>query len=307
MRKVLLTFVAIAGAALVNQAAAQGINNIRINEVLVHNEDNYMDDYGHRSSWIEIFNSGYEAVNVSSCYIGVTRTDGSETLYPIPSSDPATLMHNQTYLVFFCEGTDTKGTFFTNFTLEGVRKITFYSAGRNMIDEFELDPASQRPDVSVGYMSPDGISEPVVMSLPRTTPNATNETVATVPKDELFRQRDSSGGVMAIIAMSVVFIALVLIFFVLKAFGMAMIRMHERKALKAAAAIEAAAPPAAAKRKSAGAQVEEEMAAVALALKMYQEEQHILESTVITINRASRVYSPWSSKIHGIPAIPIKN
>jgi hypothetical protein len=49
------------------------------------------------------------------------------------------------------------------------------------------------------------------------------------------------------------------------------------------------------------------MAAVALALKMYQEEQHILESTVITINRASRVYSPWSSKIHGIPPIPIKN
>jgi hypothetical protein len=90
---------------------------------------------------------------------------------------------------------------------------------------------------------------------------------------------------------------------VLKGFGMAMIRLHERKAVKAAVA---AAPPAP-KKKPAGTQVEQEMAAVALALKMYQEEQHILESTVITINRASRVYSPWSSKIHGIPPVPIKN
>lgn len=50
----------------------------------------------------------------------------------------------------------------------------------------------------------------------------------------------------------------------------------------------------------------EEVAAMALALKMYQEEVHIMESTVITINRVSRVYSPWNSKIHGIPPMPIK-
>jgi Na+-transporting methylmalonyl-CoA/oxaloacetate decarboxylase gamma subunit len=303
MRRTLLTTVAVLGLALigVNRAAAQGINNVRINEVLVMNENNYMDGYGHRSSWIEIFNSGYEQLNVASCNIGVTRTDGSETIYNIPSGDPATAMHSQTYLVFFCEGTDTKGTFYTNFTLEGVSKITFYSAGMNVIDEFTLDPAAQVPDVSVGWMSRDGIAPSVVMTLPRTTPNATNETIATVPKDELFRQRDSSGGVMAIIAMAVVFTALVLIFFVLKAFGMAMMRLHARREAKP---VEATPAP---KRKGASAQVEQEMAAVALALKLYQEEQHIAESTVITINRASRVYSPWSSKIHGIPPIPAKH
>jgi Na+-transporting methylmalonyl-CoA/oxaloacetate decarboxylase gamma subunit len=293
------------GAALcvggLNRAGAQGINNVRINEVLVVNGNNYMDGYGHRSSWIEIFNAGYEAIDVRSCYIGVTRADGSETLYNIPSGDPATAMHSQTYLVFFCEGTDTKGTFYTNFTLDGVNKITFYSASKVVIDQFTLDPGTQVTDVSVGYMSRDGISAPEVMSLPRTTPNATNETLATVPKHELFRQRDSWGGVMSIIAMTVVFSALVLIFFVLKAFGMAMIRMHARREAKPAE--EAPAP----KRKPASAQVEEELAAVALALKLYQEEQHIAESTVITINRASRVYSPWSSKIHGIPPVPIKN
>jgi Na+-transporting methylmalonyl-CoA/oxaloacetate decarboxylase gamma subunit len=294
---------AIAGAAFFNKNVAQGVNNIRINEVLVRNVDNYMDDYGQRSSWIELFNSGYELVNIGGCWLGVTGADGRETLYPIPSNDPSTQMHQQTFALFFCEGTDTKGTYYTNFTLEGVTKISFYNQGKNLVNEFELDHLAQQPDVSVGWMKPDGIGEAVVMTLPKTTPAATNETIATVPKDELFRQRDSSGGVMSIIAMTVVFSALVLIFFVLKAFGIVMIRMHERKAVKAAVA---EAPPAP-KKKPAGAQVEQEMAAIALALKMFQEEQHILESTVITINRASRVYSPWSSKIHGIPPIPIKN
>jgi Na+-transporting methylmalonyl-CoA/oxaloacetate decarboxylase gamma subunit len=284
------------------EADAQGINNVRINEVLVVNQDNYVDGYGQRSSWIELHNAGYELVNIGGCYIGVTRADGSETLYNIPTNDPATQLHQQTYALFFCEGTDTKGTFYTNFTLEGVTKISFYNQGKALIDSFELDHLQQVADVSVGWMSRDGIALAEVMTLPKTTPGATNETIATVPKDELFRQRDSSGGVMAIIAMTVVFSALVLIFFVLKAFGMAMVRMQDRKTKKPAEA--APTPP---KRKPAGEQVQEEMAAIALALKMFQEEQHILEATVITINRASRVYSPWSSKIHGIPPIPSKN
>jgi hypothetical protein len=77
-----------------------------------------------------------------------------------------------------------------------------------------------------------------------------------------------------------------------------MVWLHERKAAKP---VEAAPAP---RRKPAGEQVQEELAAAALALKLYQEELHIRESTVITINRASRVYSPWSSKIHGIPPVP---
>jgi Na+-transporting methylmalonyl-CoA/oxaloacetate decarboxylase gamma subunit len=285
-------------------ASAQGINNVRINEVLVENQNNYMDDYGHRSSWIELFNTGYEVLNVASCYLGVTDASGKETLYTIPSSDPNTVMHARTYLVFFCEGTDTKGTFYTNFTLQGATKITLYSGSKIVIDEFAIDPAAQRPDVSMGYMSKDGVSPSEIMALPRTTPASTNETVSAVPKAELFLQRDPAGVVMAIIAMSVVFSALLLIFFVLKGFGIMMVRLEERKNAAPAAVATAAAPKL--KSGSVGDKFEEEAAAIGLALRMYQEERHINETTVITINRASRVYSPWSSKIHGIPAMPTK-
>jgi Na+-transporting methylmalonyl-CoA/oxaloacetate decarboxylase gamma subunit len=106
---------------------------------------------------------------------------------------------------------------------------------------------------------------------------------------------------MAIIAMSVVFLALVLIFFVLKGFGLFMVWFHERRNQKSS---EGGAVKGI--KKPVSSQVEEEMAAIGLALKMYQEEQHVHEATVLTINRASRVYSPWSSKIHGIPAVPNK-
>lgn len=45
-------------------------------------------------------------------------------------------------------------------------------------------------------------------------------------------------------------------------------------------------------------------AAISLALHLYQKEIHDFENTVITIKKAVRPYSPWSSKIYGIRQMP---
>lgn len=45
----------------------------------------------------------------------------------------------------------------------------------------------------------------------KTTPLATNEVNEEVPRHEVFRQRDETGAVMSLTAMSVVFLALVAI------------------------------------------------------------------------------------------------
>lgn len=45
-------------------------------------------------------------------------------------------------------------------------------------------------------------------------------------------------------------------------------------------------------------------AAIAAALFLYSQELHDQESTVLTINRVSRTYSPWSSKIYGLRQNP---
>jgi glutaconyl-CoA/methylmalonyl-CoA decarboxylase subunit delta len=44
----------------------------------------------------------------------------------------------------------------------------------------------------------------------------------------------------------------------------------------------------------------DEIAAIAMALHLYANDLHDNESLTLTINKISRAYSPWSSKIYGI-------
>ncbi len=120
-----------------------------------------------------------------------------------------------------------------------------------------------------------------------------------VSKAEEFRQRDPSGGVMSIIAISIVFFALVCVSLVVRGYGAVMQHYFNKPV-----SVPVAAVPK--KSKSSVQQLDECIAAIGLAVRLYQEEQHIHESHVITINRASRLYSPWSSKIHGITQLPDK-
>ena len=50
-------------------AKAQRATSMRINEVLVINEDNFVDDYGKRHAWIELFNNSAGSVNIAGCYL----------------------------------------------------------------------------------------------------------------------------------------------------------------------------------------------------------------------------------------------
>ena len=45
-------------------------------------------------------------------------------------------------------------------------------------------------------------------------------------------------------------------------------------------------------------------AAIAMTLYLYSSELHDAENTVLTINKVSRAYSPWSSKFYGLRKSP---
>lgn len=49
---------------------------------------------------------------------------------------------------------------------------------------------------------------------------------------------------------------------------------------------------------------DEEIAAIATAMKIYKGALHDKESEVITILNIKRAYSPWNSKIHGLTQLP---
>ena len=117
-----------------------------------------------------------------------------------------------------------------------------------------------------------------------------------MPKHERMRQADPHGFTMTITAVAVVFSALILLYFAFWALGKIMIRIAKRNKQKAAGV--SVAPTE--KKKDDGAIVGAEIAAIGMALKMYQDEMHDIESHVLTINRVAKAYSPWSSKIYGL-------
>ena len=82
-------------------AKAQRATSMRINEVLVINEDNFVDDYGKRHAWIELFNNSAGSVNIAGCYL--TNDKSNPKKYPIPKGDVLTVIPPRQHTLFWAE------------------------------------------------------------------------------------------------------------------------------------------------------------------------------------------------------------
>jgi sodium pump decarboxylase gamma subunit len=103
---------------------------------------------------------------------------------------------------------------------------------------------------------------------------------------------------MAGIGFLIVFAVLVLLIFIMK--GMGWIFTRERKP-------RVAATPVSEPASDHAISDQELVAAIATALKLYKSDLHDRESETLTINRITRAYSPWNSKIHGLTQLPEKH
>ena len=267
---------------------AQSTSDLRINEVLILNNSNYVDSYGNRGAWIEIFNSAYNKVNIGGCYL--TDDLNNPTKYKIPRNDPNTVIPSRFYLIFWADNKTTHGTFHLNFKLDSTSKvIALYSGdGKTLIDSVSI--LTKKRDISYAR-SIDGSG--IWQEMVKTTPMATNMTIEEISAGQKFAKSDPRGIGMAIVAMSVVFSALLLLFLIFKQIGLFNVRKQKEK-IKAQAALEGKPVPS---HEEVSGEV---FAAISTAIYLYQNEQHDVESTILTITRASKTYSPWSSKIYGL-------
>ena len=275
-------------------AKAQRATSMRINEVLVINDDNFVDDYGKRHAWIELFNTSAGTVNIAGCYL--TDDKNNPKKYPIPKGDVLTQIPPRQHTLFWADGEPDRGTFHVNFTLDPSKEnyIALYDAdGRTLIDEITV-PAAQRPDVSYGRVI-DGQEE--WAQLTKVTPSTNNLTLDSNEKIENFKNNDSLGIGMTITAMAVVFLGLLLLYLIFKQVGKAAIAASKRNAEKAGAPVSASAPD-----EVSG----EVFAAIATALYEMSDDNHDIEHTVLTIRKVRRAYSPWSSKIYSLRETPRK-
>lgn len=112
-----------------------------------------------------------------------------------------------------------------------------------------------------------------------------------------FAELDPVGIGMTVIAMSVVFLALIMLYLVFKnvsrIYSIDIKRRWFQKKGKPEEQAEQTEDPTG-----------ELGAAIALALYFYQNELHDHENTLLTIKKVARTYSPWSSKIYGLRKNP---
>jgi sodium pump decarboxylase gamma subunit len=287
---------------------AQGRKSIRINEVMVQNTENAVDDYGCHSAWIELFNGNFAPQNI--CGMFLTDDPQNPTKYPVPLGDSNTEIPRREHVVFWADGEPTRGTFHLNFTLNpGVDNTVYlYDAdGITLIDQVTI-PAALGENESYARISDgadtwqvrDNSSDELYV-----TPSSANVIKGPNPNINKFRTIDGHGFGMTVMAMGVVFTALLVLcicFYIISKIGAGAQRARKMLAhgVKTSAAAEDV--PAAVAATDSG----EEIAAIAMALYEHLN-VHDTENTILTINKVKRAYSPWSSKIYSMRQTPSKH
>ncbi len=297
MKKSVLT---ILFAALALVASAQSRTALRINEVMVVNDSSMVDEYGNHVAWVELFNTNFAPLQISSMYL---TTDPSQPrMYPVPLGDVKTKVEPRQHVVFFADGEPNKGTFHTSFVfIPGVDNwIGLYDTdGETLIDEVVV-PASLLPDQSWARTD-DGTGEWALRTggdSDYVTPGSANVIKEENPKVAYFAKFDEHGFGMTLMAMGIVFSALLVLYLSFHAIGNVggtISKLNKRRAhgvtKEEASADELTVDSG------------EAIAAVVMALNEHLD-AHDAESAVLTINKVKRAYSPWSSKIYSLREVP---
>ena len=128
-------------------SSAQGDRLIKINEILVFNESNFIDDYGNHTAWIELFNPAYNTVNIAKMF--VTNDPKNPTKYRIPDAGSLTIIEPRSFLILYADNKPSRGVFHVNFILEESGYFAIYdSDGKTLMDEISY-PA-QKTDITYG-------------------------------------------------------------------------------------------------------------------------------------------------------------
>lgn len=114
-------------------------------------------------------------------------------------------------------------------------------------------------------------------------------------------ENDPLGLTVTLISVIVVLSALILLGVLIWGFSEAMIYSEQRQAELSRKKLSNAKAGITCVEEQQNGEI---IAAISLALKLHKEALHDNESKVITINTVARVYSPWSSKIHGLTNLP---
>ena len=277
-----------------------------LNEVLIENTDNFQDDYGVQSAWIEVFNKSYTSADLAGFQLKMSNQAGDTATYFIPKGDVLTMVKPRQHALFWADGQPNRGTFHTNFVMDGntATWVGLYDSGKKLVDQVTIPANALQANQSYARVS-DAAAEWEVKGAAAdkyVTPSTNNKTLEGNAKMEKFQEHDSTGIGMAITAMSVVFFGLILLYICFRGIGKLAIMLRRRNAMEA----KDIKCEEEAKEKKLGEAPGEVIAAISMAMHEMQNDVHDVEDTVLTITRVKRTYSPWSSKIYTLRELPKK-
>ena len=241
---------------------AQNVIDLIIAEALaVPDSTGIVDDYGRQGGWIEIFNTSQGTVNIAGCFLTDDRSNLKKSI--IPKGDLKTKIGPRQTTVFYASGNGADGTFYTNFKLRPGSTVYLVSNdGRTVIDSLAI-PAGIPMGMSMKKQAFDlrqrefeELPDPQVPS-----PGMYNGDMNAATKAEAMKEKDPHGGILSLVAVTVVFSALAILWFLFWLF-------FDRPAKKKAQAKDKPAKKAALAK--AGEVTDEIAAAIALAMDMEQ-------------------------------------
>ena len=262
MRKRVLLILAL--LASFTSLRAQNVIDLIIAEALaVPDSTGIVDDYGRREGWIEIFNTSQGTVNFAGCFLTDDRNDLKKSI--IPKGDLRTKLGPRQTTLVHASGNGDDGTFYANFTVRPGSTVYLVSNdGRTIIDSLVI-PATLPVGMSMAKRPTDlrqkvfePLSEPVVPS-----PGIPNMDMNAASKAQAMAEKDPHGGILSLVAVSVVFSALAILWFLFWLF-------FDRPAKKKAAAKDKPKKNALKAPAKAGDASDEIAAVIALALDMEQ-------------------------------------
>lgn len=270
-----------------------------INEVILENTDGYIDSYGNRNAWIEIFNNTFKSQELGGRYL--TDDPNNPKKYPIPQGDVLTKIPPRQHVVFFADGEPIKGTFHLNFKLDPTKDTylaLYENDGKTLLDEITI-PAGVPANKSFGYEDDgckfDESGNLLAKILPNVTPSTNNKTLEENPKILAISKSDPIGLTLSLTSILVVFIALIFLYLIFKGIGKIAKFLSEKRVAKSGSLSVA---------RGESALTGEVLAAISAAIHELNEDVHDIEDTILTISQVKRTYSPWSSKIYTLRKDP---
>lgn len=329
MKKSYFKLLILAAALLISPCLfAQSAIDIRINEVQTNNKNCVTDENGNHCGWVELYNSAFGMVDVSGFFIADHPIKMNESnpkhIFMIPKGNAATQIPYRRYFLLYADGDTIRGTFHMSFTLDSVKTLYIYAPDKKqLVDSIQIPQIPE--DKSYGRIV-DGEGKHIPypwnqVSIRKTsvdnkiganggfaildypTPGQTNSTDPIVTKSQKMTQLDPIGWILAVTAMSVVFLGLIFLYLSFKQVGKNSIKQAKKKA---AAAQGIAVPAKGNKVDDSDVPSAEVYAAIAMACHLYMQESevHDVESNIITIQNESRRYSPWGEKVYLLKETP---